>query len=273
MTEWLTHPAFQSGVAPFVSASLMLLGAYRSRWIGLCVTAGFVTVVALAVGFSFEPLTASRKLVLLVVAAAALGAASDLAVKRARWHTLALTLLAGAGAVWMVAGVLRQQDAARVMLYAAGSSAYFIWLVISVNAQQADSLRAGAGGLALGVASGGAAILGASALLGQMGIALGAACTAYLLAQFVAGRRLACGRIFTLPVAVLSAAIGVAGVLLGQLPWYALPLLAVLPFVAAIPLPAITRLRLELALRVAMATGAAAMSLLIIWRTVADGSV
>ena len=91
--------------------------------------------------------------------------------------------------------------------------------------------------MALGLGTGGSALLGASALLGQFGLALGAAASAYLLLQTITNSRLPCGRSFTLPLSLIAGLIGCLTVLTAQLPWYALFMLAIIPLAAKIPVP------------------------------------
>jgi len=93
-------------------------------------------------------------------------------------------------------------------------------------------MRAANAATALGIGTGGAALVGASALLGQFGLAIGAAAAAHLLIQMISNQPLPTGRSFTLPVALIAGLTGCMAVLGAQLPWYALPVLAGIPLVA-----------------------------------------
>ena len=64
MNEFLANPAVQAGLAPFAVALIVSALLLRTRLMGLAIGAGFATVIVLAIGFSFEPLTAVRKMVL-----------------------------------------------------------------------------------------------------------------------------------------------------------------------------------------------------------------
>ena len=80
----------------------------------------------------------------------------------------------------------------------------------------------------LGLASGALAWLGASALLAQVGIAIGAAAGATLLVQMLAGKRAPTGTSISLPASVVAGLVGVLAVFTGTLPWYCLlPTLAI----------------------------------------------
>ena len=101
-----------------------------------------------------------------------------------------------------------------------------------------EPLRAASAATALGIGTGGAALVGASALLGQFGLALGSAAGAHLLIQVVSNKPLPTGRTFTLPLAVIAGLTGCLAALSARLPWYALPTLAAIPVLAGFaPIP------------------------------------
>jgi len=82
------------------------------------------------------------------------------------------------------------------------------------------------------------AVLGASALIGQYGMALGAACGGFLVLLLILGPRVGAGHALTLTVSVLCALLAAASVLLAQVPAVALAALALVPVAARLPLPA-----------------------------------
>ena len=73
MQEILNHPAVQGGVAPFVVGLVDTLLFAPARLAGLAAIAGFAVTVWLVGGFSFVPLTATRKIILVSLAAAVAG--------------------------------------------------------------------------------------------------------------------------------------------------------------------------------------------------------
>jgi hypothetical protein len=101
-------------------------------------------------------------------------------------------------------------------------------------------VRAGAAALMLGLGAGISAILGASALLGLYGIAIGAGAGAFLLVQMLIGRRLFAGATLALSASVAAGLVAAAALVLAQLPWYALIALGAIPL--AVRLPASDRL-------------------------------
>ena len=98
MQELLNHPAVQAGFAPFLAALIIAELFQRIRLSGLAIIAGFAVTVYLASDFTIEPLTASRKIVLLGLIGAALGLL--LSLLQTRWLAALLPLLGGAAAIW-----------------------------------------------------------------------------------------------------------------------------------------------------------------------------
>ena len=111
-------------------------------------------------------------------------------------------------AAWTLAG-----GAFTFTLVATGSA-------IAVGAT--SSLRAAVIGACLGWGSGVLALLGASALLAQLGLALGTASAAVALVQMVRGREAPLGWTVGVPTAMAAALIGVLASATGELRWYCL---------------------------------------------------
>jgi hypothetical protein len=237
LSSWLDHPAVQGGIAPLAVALVVaaLLSGTRYAW--LAVAAAYVTAVALSGDWQFDPLTAARKLVVTGLAFAALGVVFDAAAVQWARAPLVLAIAAGLASLWVLQSVLRQRTGTELVLTAGGVAVFVAVMVALVSRLRDDGIRAGAAGLALGLATGVAGVLSASIgyLLGGMSVA--AASGALLFVQVVRGRAIAAGHTGTLSIAVLTALFAVATLLLAQLPWYALPLLALVPLAASLPLP------------------------------------
>lgn len=234
MQELLNHPAVQGGLAPFIIALIVAESLHRLRLSGLAVIAGFATTVYLVSDFSLEPLTSTRKIVLMGLVSALLA----LPLQSSNWRPLRLILAIAGGiaTVWMSLRILQQQEITHMLLWAGGCVLYVGWLIFWMDTLHGSSVQAGNAGMALGLGTGGSALLGASALLGQFGLALGATAIAYLLLQTVTNSRLPCGRSFTLPMSFITGLISCLAAITAQLPWYALPALAVIPLAAKIPI-------------------------------------
>lgn len=263
MQALLNHPAVQGGLAPFVVALIVAELLLRMRLSGLAIIAGFAVTVYLASDFSIGALTAERKIVLLGVLSA--GLALPLMLLELRWIR---SLLAGAGgiaAVWVVYPELQQHEITQILLWGAGCLAYVGWLIFWFDGLNNDSVRAGSAGLALGLGSGAAALFGVSVLPGLFGLALGAAAGAYLLIQILTSSPLPGGRIYTLPLSLITGLCGCLAVLTAKIPWYVLPVLAVIPVAAKIPLPAKQTLRIQAILLSSITLACAAGAVYLTW--------
>lgn len=230
LQELLNHPAVQAGLVPFLAALVTAELFQRIKLSGLAIIAGFAATVYLASDFNFEPLTASRKIVLAGLLCALF--ALPLSLLKARWVGPLLAVLGGAVAVWVALRILQQQQTLPMLLWGAGCAAYVAILVWGMDKLENEPMRAANAATALGIGTGGAALVGASGLLGQFGLAIGAAAAAHLLIQMISNQPLPAGRSFTLPVALILGLTGCMAVLSAQLPWYALPVLAGIPLVA-----------------------------------------
>ena len=223
MEDLLLNPAVQAGVAPFLAALVASAALRRARLLGLAVVAAFVVVVGLAVGFSFEPLTATRKLVLVGLAMVPLILGVELADLRPTPMARAtIAAASGAAAVWMLWRILQQQEAAKAALYGVAAAVYLAALVESCARCGTDGTRAASASLMLGLCAGALALLGASAQLAQIGIAVGAGGGAVLLAHMIGLQRGSPGWTPVLPAAFIAGLVGLSAVFTGALPWFCL---------------------------------------------------
>ena len=234
MQELLNHPAVQAGLAPFLVALITAELFQRVRLSGLAIIAGFAATVylAMASNFTIDPHTAPQKIVLLGLISASLGLL--LSLIRLPWFSLLLPVLGGAAALWTVQRILQHQAPQVVALWGAGCAAYVAVLVWSMDMLEHDTPRAASAATALGIGTGGAALVGASALLGQFGLALGSAAAAHLLIQMISNKTLPASRVFTLPLAMIAGLTGCVAVLSARMPWYALAVLVFIPVVVRI---------------------------------------
>lgn len=229
MNELLNNPAVQAGVAPFLAALVVAASLRRGRLLGLAVISAFFVLVALTIGFSFEALTAQRKLVALAIVVAALVPLMELAPAPTRKHlNVAIAAAAAIAGVWAVLRVLQQREAGVISLAGAAAGLYLAALVTSAQRAGDEPVAAAASSFGLGLANGALALLGASALLAQMGIAIAAGAGAVLLVLTLGRQVKPGGWTLALPAAVTCGLIGLLAVFTGSLPWYCLlPVLGV----------------------------------------------
>jgi hypothetical protein len=236
MTDILNHPAVQGGAAPFVVALIVALALGRGRLGGLCLVAAFATTVFFVAGFSFTPLTATRKIILLGFAAPIVGMLADFAFKPTRTSAMVLALAGAAGTLWVFWPILAQ--APQAWLFGATAVVSIAWMIgFSQIYLTGHGVRAGAAGLGLGLGAGIAAILGASASYGLYGISVGAGAGGFLLVQMLGGKKSEAGATFMLPAALITGLIAAGAMVLAELHWYSMLVLALVPVAACLPLP------------------------------------
>lgn len=242
MQDLLSHPAVQVGVAPllaaFVVALIVAVALRPLRLSGLAIVAAFLTTMYFVSGLAFTPLTATRKIVLLSIAAPVVGILIDFAFKPTRMGATVLALCAAVAALWVFWPVLAQKPALEAWLLGASAVVAVAFMVGFAQLRLAeDAVRAGAAAFSLGLAIGVAAIFSASATYGLYGIALGAGAGAFLLPQMITGKKNLASATFTL-AAMLTAGLVAAGTMvLAKLPWHALLVLALVPVGARLPIP------------------------------------
>jgi hypothetical protein len=260
----LDHPAVQGGLAPFVVALLTAILLRRLRLSGLAIIAGFAVTVYLVSGFAIEPLTSTRKIIWLGLASGLLSLPLSLTNRSS--SRAVISVLAAAAAVWMSVRILQQHPIVEAVQWGMGVALYVGWLAYWMDGLHDSPVRAASAGMALGLGTGAAALIGASALLGLYGLSLGVAAAAYLLIMVISNRQLPCGRSLTLPIALIAGLVGCLAVLTAQLPWYALPVLAAIPLVGTLPVSVKMALKLQAALLSIATLACAASAVYLSWR-------
>jgi hypothetical protein len=228
MQEWLGNPAVQAGVAPFAAALVIALALRNSRALVLALAAALLVVVWLTMGLDLEPLTSVRKLVLAGFASVLFALVLDALLWRLPLARLALLALAAAGvAIWVALRLLMQREGIQALASGAAAALFLAGLVAGAQRNTEDEpLRSGSLALMLGLGTGALGLLGASAQLAQIAIAIGAAGGALLLALLLA-RRPWNPSALVVPAAVVTGLAGLLAVFTGVLPWYCLlPVLA-----------------------------------------------
>ena len=244
MTELLTLPEVQSGAIPFTISLVLalVLMAIRPSWVVLGALAGFyASTVAMGV-FDLSPTRSVNRVLLLgvvflviaIVVSLLNGAKGEREL--AGGTRAALAGMGAAAACWLIwAAALRagMPQAALTLLLAA---AYSGWMIHMIAGGSQDALRRLSAACFLALATGICVVLGASALLGQLGISMGVACGALLL--IVTFRKeVIVDPPLIVPVVLIVSALGVAGVIFAKVSWVTLLILALIPLAVRIPVP------------------------------------
>ncbi len=236
MEELLAHPAIQAGVLPLIVASVsaLILRRFGTIWAGFGFLFAFYSTVYLIVGFDLTPLTSTRKLIILGFIAFLVGLSLDLKTIQKSILPFVLAILVACGILWIIWPVLIRKQGSELWVLAISSSLYTAWLTASFHKLQAQTTKTTVSIFALAMGTGISVMLGASALLGQLGITIGAAAGVFILLSFFFSHfKLAYN--YVIPSVSLSAYIGIAGVIYASLPWYSLLPLMFIPLAAQIP--------------------------------------
>ena len=237
METLLTRPEIQSAAAPLLVALAvgLILRAFGRPWPLLGAVLGFLASAWLINGLQFTPLTGTRKIILIAVAAGVVGTLLDL-MPRLRGRLVWLALLSTGAALWLIWRVLVRRAGVDLLVVGAPAVMYVAWLTLSLDVGRRREIPTLAAGLALALGTGTVNMLGASALLGQLAFGLGAAIGGvFLLVVF--WKDSVAGAVFTLPAGILTGLLGYAGYAFAKVPWYALAILAIVPLAAHVPLP------------------------------------
>lgn len=178
----LANPAVQAAVLPFMVALVLCFGLsfIWQRGLVLGAVGGFLAAVFVISGLNLVPLNATNKVILLGLLAIPLSILLEF-LKSTKGRSLILSGVALAAIIWVFWPVLLRQSALQ-NLFLVGISTLYLALVLVLSSRLWQSPVFGSSlSLQLAVASGGVALLGATALYAQLGFALSAVLGAYLL--------------------------------------------------------------------------------------------
>ncbi len=237
MNDLLNNPAVQAGIVPFGVALIAGLMLARTRWIAVASLAAVLVLLLLTIGFSIEPLTSSKKLILATLGVSLLALLFDAlgqALRKAM--VVVLMLLAALACVWVLERILGQKEPAAAWLLGAAAVGFVVLGFGGALTLHGDGLRGAVIGACLGWSSGAMAVLGASGFLGYLGIALGTASAALALVQMFRGQGAGAGWSIVVPGALGACLIVLLASATGELRWPALlPLVLVAPLVRMVP--------------------------------------
>jgi len=240
MDQFLDRPEFQSAVIPFIVAMLVYAGTRKftaAAWI-CAVFAAFLVSVGLINGTTMTPLTGTRKIILLVFGSLIVAALAPYLVRRIELQRIVAPLLTILALLWVFWKVVARMEITGIVLFLGGGLALILWLAWAFDRIARDDARLHGAGLGLLLGTGLAATAGASALLGQLVLAMTAATGGMLLAWVLTGKAVKSAgfdsSISTLPYVLGAALFGLAATVFARMPWYALIPLALIPLAAGL---------------------------------------
>lgn len=233
----MNDPLVQAGVAPFLAGFVVALLFFKLRLGGLAAAAGFCTTAWLT--GVLDPMGGSvrERIMLVALAAPALGLVADFAFRAGRMTAYVLGAAFGGAALWVLSGAIMQRAPVQAFILGGGVVLFVAWTVAFTASLHANSVRGGAAALALGLGAGFAA-LWSGGVLGYVAVALGAAAGGFLFMQMLLGQRIDAGLVFCLAAGVLAALVAAAALVLGRFGWLPLAIFALVPLAARLPLPA-----------------------------------
>ena len=238
MEELLSNPAIQGGIAPFIVA-LAIAGVFlKARNLAaLAIAGGFITTVILTTGIQFDPMTSTRKIVLIAMVIPIVALILDLF--HAEESKKVTPIFYGIGVLsllWVLWPVIDRTPLTEMILPLLGYTVYVVWMIgVFIKLVEMPRISAAAAATGTGFGIGITALIGASALLGQFGLAFGTAAGAYLLTQVFSRNDEPAGFTFSLSSAFLAALLLPAAVVYAKVPWIVLPLIAIAPLMAFYP--------------------------------------
>lgn len=235
MDQFLNRPEFQSAVIPFVVSLLVYSGTRKftaAAW--LCaVFAAFLVSVGMINGATMTPLTGTRKIILLVLGSLVFAALAPYVIRRIELQRAVAPVLTILALLWVFGKVVVRMDITGILLFLGGGMVLVLWLAWAFARISGNDARLHGAGLGLLLGVGLSAAAGASALLGQLALAMSAAVGGVLLAWVLTGKAVRSGSfdgtISTLPYILAAASFGLAAAVFARMPWVALIPLALIP--------------------------------------------
>ena len=267
MHDLLQNPAVQAGIIPFSVA--LVLGILLNRigwyWASLALIAGFIATVYLVIGFQFHPWTSTRKIIALGLGAGGLGFVLDIYPWSRRWLPVVLFIAAGIAALWLTWPVLKRREGVELWTLGIGAALFSGWCTASMETLRTHPNQAASAAVAMGFGTGSVVLLGASALLGELGISIGAAAGALWLLVSIT-RKTRMGSLAMLTTGLLCGLIGIGGNVYAKAPWYSLALLALVPICVRVPPSSQWPRWIQLFVPIVLASSPAVIAVWLVWR-------
>ncbi|MCP4493040.1 MAG: hypothetical protein GY820_37945 [Gammaproteobacteria bacterium] len=257
MDQLLSRPEIQTAVLPFAVSFIAFLALKKTStkaWLW-AMFAAFAVSVWLINGLTITPLTGTRKIILLILTAFLLAGLIPQLAATGRQQRIYLYLFSGLAVLVVFWKILPRMDNQEMLLFIAGSLGLIMWLIWAFEQISCDDSRLHGAGFSLLLGTGLCAVSGASALLGQLALALAAASGAVLLAWILTGSAVGSSQKLriasTFPYALAAALLGLAAVIFAQVPWYTLIALATIPLLTRL-VPKVAEKRFYIAISTSM---------------------
>ena len=235
--ETLTaNPLFQSGILPFAVSlvAALIMRPFGWHWAGLAFALAFAATLHFVTGFQLTPLNSTRKIILMAGGAVVVGMLIDALPKLHRYVPIVIVLISASAAIWLIWPVLKRLEGQEFWIMAGACAAFAAWVTAWSESLRNQPTRATATAMTLGVGVSISAVLGASALLGQLGGATAAASGALILLLLLK-QNLSPGSNYSFPASLTAVLISLSAITYAGLVWQALIPLVLIPLAARIP--------------------------------------
>ena len=278
MESFFAQPPVQSGLAPFVASLVLAVALLRApaRWQGLAIVGGLLLAVLLIIGPALTPLTSTRKMVVAGLGLPILALALDVASLRRQMKGGVVILAAGLALLWVLWPVLLRREPGDAVLLGAGLALYVSVVLLAFARLGQCCARLAGAALGFAVATGVVVIMAASALYGQLAFALAAAVAGLTVVRLwrpgLGGSDACFGLAGAMAVAVPLALLGAAASVYARLPVMALPLLALSPLLALMPIAAQRSAWLRVVIAGLLTLPLSAGAIYLTWQSAGAGS-
>ncbi len=230
--ELLNHPAIEAGIVPFTLALLLgfILPNRYTWWSTIVFAITYFFSAWLILDGRFTPLSSSRKLVMLGAGAVILGFIMPKLISNSKALQRILIVIAIGATLWLIWPILSRGDVWDQVNLAIGCGIYALWLCFAFFQLRDEDIATSVSASVLGFATGICALVGASSLLGELGIAIGASSAA--VALFALSKRIDHSGGFYFPITILCTLIAIASAVYAKVPWYVLIALGAIPLAA-----------------------------------------
>ncbi len=237
MDQLLSRPEIQSAVVPFIVGLLFFLGTRKISsvaWLWAVFIAFLISAILIN-GFTVTPLTGTRKIILLILASFILSGLISHLVPSPKMRRTIISITGVGAFIWVFWKIVLRMEAVDMAIFLSAGVAHMLWLIWTFERLNKEDAHLNGAGFSLLLGTGLCAMVGASALLGQLALSLSTASAGAFLAWVLMGRtsgsNYPMGSSF--PYALSAALIGLAAVIFARVPWYALIPLAAIPWLTS----------------------------------------
>jgi len=267
--QWYDNPAFQSALAPILLASIVLVATQRYRvWSEpLTVLGCFLLATYLVIGINISPLTSTNKIVLLAIGSFILGFAFHFLKLRSALLLPIAVSFGIAFAYWVIWPWMTRQEWLSIIISASAVAAFIIangaGLAKATHNRKKFLAIAAVFSLSISLCS----IIGASALLGQLSMAIAMPFfVAFALNWFRPFEQSNMNFLllsFGLPISLLA----ISACVYASVPWFVLIVLSLIPLSSYFSLPNNLDKRYKLAAEIAVSVVPGLSAILLTWNS------